>query len=345
MIKAGIVGATGYAGAELVRLLNAHPEAEVAAVSSVSFEGKKLSDVYPAYFGINDMVCENADTVVEKSDVIFAALPHGLSQELASKCIGAGKAFIDLGADFRLESEEEYHEWYGGTFLDKELHAQSVYGLPEFFRDDIKKTRLIANPGCYTTCVPLALAPAVVNGYIEMTGIIADCKSGVTGAGRGLSQGTHYPDLNEGFHPYKVASHRHTPEIEQTLSRLSGQSGVKITFVPHLLPVNRGILATCYARLKAGVTKEQLRSAYEDYYKNEPFVRLLADGQTADIHNIKYSNYCDVSIFADTRTGTFIAASAIDNMVKGAAGQAIQNMNIIFGLAETTGLLMTPPAF
>lgn len=345
MIKCGIVGATGYAGAELVRLLNSHPQAEVVAVSSVSFVGKKLSEVYPAYLNINDMVCEDADTVVEKSDVVFAALPHGLSQELGAKCIESGKAFIDLGADFRLESEEEYHEWYGGKFLDKDLHKQAVYGLPEFFRDKIKTTKLIANPGCYTTCVPLALAPAVVNGFIEMTGIIADCKSGVTGAGRGLSQGTHYPDLNEGFHPYKVASHRHTPEIEQTLCKLSGKDNVKITFVPHLLPVNRGILATCYARLKSGVTKDDIRRAYEDYYKNEPFVRLLSDGQVADIHNIKYSNYCDVSVFVDMRTGTFIAASAIDNMVKGAAGQAVQNMNIIFGLEETAGLLMTPPAF
>ena len=345
IIKVGVVGATGYAGAELVRLINAHPNAEIAAVSSVSFEGKKLSDVYPAYLGINDMICGNADAVVEKSDVIFAALPHGLSQELGAKCIERGKAFIDLGADFRLESEDEYHEWYGGEFVDKELHKQAVYGLPEFFRDKIKTTKLIANPGCYTTCVPLALAPAVVNGLIETDGIIADCKSGVTGAGRGLSQGTHYPDLNEGMHPYKVASHRHTPEIEQTLRKLSGKDSVKITFVPHLLPVNRGILATCYARLKEGVTKEQIRAAYEEYYKDEPFVRLLADGMAADIHNIKYSNYCDVSVFVDTRTGTFIAASAIDNMVKGAAGQAIQNMNIIFGLDETTGLTMTPPAF
>ncbi len=345
MIKAGIVGATGYAGTELVRLINAHPQAEVVAVSSVSFEGKKLSDIYPAYFGINDMVCENADSVVEKSDVIFAALPHGLSQELGAKCISQGKAFIDLGADFRLESEDEYHEWYGGNFIDKDLHKQAVYGLPEFFRDKIKTTKLIANPGCYTTCVPLALAPAVANDFIELTGIIADCKSGVTGAGRGLSQGTHYPDLNEGFHAYKVASHRHTPEIEQTLCKLSGKDNIKITFVPHLLPINRGILATCYAKLKDGVTKAQIRSAYEDYYKNEPFVRFLNDGQNADIHNIKYSNYCDVSVFVDSRTGTFIAISAIDNMVKGAAGQAIQNMNIIFGLDETTGLLITPPAF
>ncbi len=344
MIKAGIIGATGYAGAELVRILTAHPKAEIAAISSVSFEGKAISEVYPAFYKLNDMVCGDADAVVEKSDVVFAALPHGLSQELAQKCFDKGRIFIDLGADFRLESEAEYKEWYGGEYLNKELHAGSVYGLPELFRDRIKGKKIIANPGCYTTGVPLALAPAVAKGLVDTTGIIADCKSGVTGAGRGLSQNTHYPDLNEGFHPYKVASHRHTPEIEQTLSHLAGEK-VRITFVPHLLPVNRGILSTCYARLKGGSTKEMIRAAYEEFYRNEYFVRLLPDGAAADIHNIKYSNFCDVSLHIDERTGTLVAVSAIDNMVKGAAGQAVQNMNILFDLDEKTGLDFMPPAF
>lgn len=344
MIKAGIIGATGYAGAELVRILSGHPECEIAAISSVSFEGKAISEVYPAYYGLNDMVCEDADSVVEKSDVVFAALPHGLSQELAQRCFDLGKIFIDLGADFRLENEDDYKQWYGGSYVNKELHQNSVYALPELFRKNIAGKKTIANPGCYTTGVPLALAPAIAGGFVELDGIIADCKSGVTGSGRGLTQGTHYPDLNEGFHAYKVAAHRHTPEIEQTLSHLAGQK-VKITFVPHLLPINRGILSTCYARLKPGVTKEQLRSAYEEFYKEEYFVRLLPEGMTADIHNIKYSNFCDVSIYTDERTSTFIAISAIDNMVKGAAGQAVQNMNIVFGLDEKCGLEFIPPAF
>lgn len=343
-IKVGIIGATGYAGAELVRILLTHPQAEIAAISSVSFEGKKLSEVYPSYKNLCDMECRTQNEVIEKSDIIFAALPHGLSQELASQCDKAGKAFIDLGADFRLESEEEYKEWYNGEFLDKDLHNRAVYGLPELFRDNIKGKKIIANPGCYTTGAPLALAPAVKAGLVKTEGIIIDSKSGVTGAGRKPSQSNHYPELNEGFHAYKVASHRHTPEIEQTLSRLSGKN-VKITFVPHLLPVNRGILSTCYAHLNSGVTKEQIRAEYEKFYKDEFFVRLLPDGANADIHNIKYSNFCDVSLHIDERTNTLIAISAIDNMVKGAAGQAIQNMNIIFGLDETTGLILVPPAF
>lgn len=343
-IKVGVVGATGYAGAEICRLIYLHPAAELAAISSVSFEGMALSDVYPAYRGLCDLVCGTQAEVVEKSDVIFAALPHGLSQDLAAECDAQGKAFIDLGADFRLESEEEYKEWYGGTFADKALHKKAVYGLPELFREQIKKTKLVANPGCYTTAVPLALVPALEQGYIEQAGIIANCASGVTGAGRKPAQNNHYPELNEGMSAYKVASHRHTPEIEQTLSKVAG-APVRITFVPHLLPVNRGILATCYARLKDGVTEEMLRAAYEARYGDEPFVRLLPAGKSADIHNIKYTNFCDVSIFVDKRTNTFIAISAIDNMVKGAAGQAIQNMNILFGLDETTGLLQVPPAF
>lgn len=344
MIKAGIIGATGYAGAELVRLLMSHPQAQIAALSSVSFEGKPISSVYPAYRYLNDMVCGSAQDVIEKSDVVFAALPHGLSQDLAKECFDKGKIFIDLGADFRLENEDDYKEWYGGEYKDKELHKNSVYALPELFRDQIRGKKTIANPGCYTTGVPLALAPAIKAGLVSKTGIIADCKSGVTGAGRGLSQNTHYPDLNEGFHPYKVAAHRHTPEIEQTLSHLAGQK-VTITFVPHLLPVNRGILSTCYARLSDGAAKETVRTAYEDFYRDEYFVRLLPDGAAADIHNIKYSNFCDISLHIDARTNTLVAVSAIDNMVKGAAGQAIQNMNIVFGLDEKTGLQSIPPAF
>lgn len=343
-IKAGVVGATGYAGAEICRLLFAHPGAEVVAISSVSFEGMALSEVYPAYYGLQDMVCGTQAEVVEKADVVFAALPHGLSQELAAECDRRGKCFIDMGADFRLADEGAYKEWYGGGYTDKALHGKAVYGLPELFREKIKGQKLIANPGCYTTAVPLALAPALERDFIGTEGIVCDCKSGVTGAGRKPTQGNHYPELNEGFTAYKVAAHRHTPEIEQTLSIISGEE-VRVTFVPHLLPINRGILATCYARLKPGVTEEQLWEAYHARYDGEFFVRLLQKGQVANVKNVRYTNFCDVSLFVDPRTGTFIAISAIDNMGKGAAGQAIQNMNLSFGLDETAGLVLLPPAF
>ena len=344
MIKAGVVGATGYAGAELCRILSGHPQAELTAISSVSFEGKALSEVYPAYFHMCDLVCTSEEKVVEACDVIFAALPHGLSQELAAKCAAKGKVFIDLGADFRLEAEEEYKEWYNGEFIHKELHEQAVYGLPELFRENIRGKQIIANPGCYTTAVPLALAPALAKGYIEKDGIIADCKSGVTGAGRKPTQNSHYPELNESFTAYKVASHRHTPEMEQTLSHVA-QTPVKLTFVPHLLPVNRGILATCYAHLKEGVTKDMLQGAYQEAYGKEYFIRLLPEGRVADIRNVRFSNFCDISLHVDPRAGMLVAISAIDNMVKGAAGQAVQNMNLAFGLDETVGLKLFPPAF
>lgn len=343
-IRAGVVGATGYAGAEICRLLFAHPQAELAAISSVSFEGMALSEVYPAYYGLQDMVCGTQEEVVGKADVVFAALPHGLSQELAAECDRRGKAFIDMGADFRLTDEAAYNEWYGGSYTDKALHEKAVYGLPELFREEIRGKKLIANPGCYTTAVPLALAPAIENGLIDLAGIVCDCKSGVTGAGRKPTQGNHYPELNEGFTAYKVANHRHTPEIEQTLSLLAGEQ-LRVTFVPHLLPINRGILATCYAKLKPGVTEGQLWEAYRARYSGEYFVRLLPQGQVPNVKNVRYTNFCDVSLFVDSRTGTFIAISAIDNMGKGAAGQAIQNMNMSFGLEETAGLVLLPPAF
>lgn len=343
-IKVGIIGATGYAGAELVRLLMGHPYAKLTAISSVSFEGQKLSDVYPPYFGLCDMVCDTQEEIVDKCDVVFAALPHGLSQELAQLCAKRMKLFIDLGADFRLEDEAVYQTWYGGGFLDRALHEQAVYCLPELFRHLIKGKTLIANPGCYATAVPLALAPAMEAELIYTEHIIADCKSGITGAGRKPTQTTHFADFNESFTAYKIAGHRHMPEIEQTLSCYSSNP-VKVTFVPHLLPVSRGILATCYATLKEGVTEEQIRYVYGKRYQQEYFVRFLPKGRVANIKHVKYTNFCDVSIHVDEHAKTLVAISAIDNMVKGAAGQAIQNMNLVLGLEEKTGLVLVPPAF
>lgn len=344
MIRAGIIGATGYAGIELVRLLLQHPQATVSAVSSVSFEGQALADVYPNLNGITSLTCTNAEDVISQSDVVFAALPHGLSQDTAAACVKQGKKFIDLGADFRLDDPAEYTRWYQCEFKHPELHRQAVYGLCELFREDIRKASVIGNPGCYPTSVALGLAPALQKGLISPSGIVVDSKSGTTGAGRKPTQTTHFPDCNEAFSAYKVASHRHTPEIEQTLSKLAGQAAT-ITFVPHLLPVNRGILSTIYARLSKGVTPDQVRQAYEQAYAYEPFVRVLAPGKEVNIRNVRCSNYCDIQVYTDVHTGLLVVTSVIDNMVKGAAGQAIQNMNLLFGLEETAGLTMIPPAF
>jgi N-acetyl-gamma-glutamyl-phosphate reductase len=343
-IKAGIIGATGYAGAELVRLLLNHPFAEVTAAGSVSFQGKKISEVYPSLQGACDLICCSTEEVMAKSDVVFACVAHGMSQDFAAECAEKNIAFIDLGADFRLEDEEDYKLWYGAGFTRKDLHARAVYALPELFRDKIKTSRILANPGCYPTSIALALYPALQAGLIEKNGIVIDSKSGVTGAGRSPSDTTHFPACNEAFTPYKVAAHRHTPEIEQTLSLAAGEK-IKVVFVPHLLPVNRGIISTVYAKLTPGTDLNTIRKTYEDFYKNERFVRLKNGGETANLRDVKYSNYCDISLHTDTRTGTLIIVSAIDNMVKGAAGQAVQNMNIIFDLPEDAGLCIIPPAF
>lgn len=340
-IKVGIIGATGYAGVELVRLLTMHPYAELSALSSVSYEGKKISDVYPNLKDICDSVLESED-IVDKCDVIFTSLPHGLSEKFAHKCLEKNVKMIDLGADFRLDSADEYAKWYNKQYENPSIHAKAVYCIPELHRGQYKGQPIIGNPGCYPTSIALGLAPAI--DLAADNTIVIDSKSGVTGAGRGLADNTHYPNCNEAFSPYKVASHRHTPEIEQTLSKLAGKK-VNVTFVPHLLPVNRGIVSTIYFNVNQPMTAQKLHGIYEDFYKGEKFVRVLALGDTANLRNVKYSNYCDISVHFDGHTQRAIIVSAIDNMVKGAAGQAIQNMNIMFGLEEKCGLEYIPPAF
>ncbi len=343
-IKAGIIGATGYAGAELVKILLNHPYVEIAAVSSVSFEGKKLSEVYPNFKKIADYTLVNADAVIDESDVIFASLPHGLSEPLAEQCLAKNKLLIDLGADFRMYDGQAYAEWYKREYSHPEIHKYARYCLPELYRDTVKQAKIIGNPGCYPTSIALAAFPALKNGLVKTEGIIIDSKSGVTGAGRGLTQGTHYPDTNEAFAAYKAGEHRHTPEIEQTLSDIAGEP-LTVTFVPHLLPVNRGIESSVYMTLKDGVTKEQVIEYYEKTYADERFVRLEPIGSYANIKNVRGSNYCDISLHFDMRNNRLIVSSVIDNMVKGAAGQAIQNMNIWFNLPEDAGLNMAPQEF
>lgn len=342
MIKAGIIGATGYAGAELVRLLTYHPQTEIHAISSVSFEGDKFCEIYPAFRKICENRLVSADKVIDTCEVIFAALPHGLSQQIAVKCYEKGVLFIDIGADFRLDSADEYKKWYGKEYIAPELHKKAVYGLPEIFRKDIKNATIIANPGCYPTSAVLGLYPVLHEGLIETSGIIIDSKSGATGAGRKLTQTTHFTDLNETFSPYNIGKHRHTPEIEQTLTKIAKEP-IAVTFTPHLLPINRGIVSTIYVKTKTTYT--EVRTAYEKAYSNEKFVRFLPEGITACLGNVRNSNYCDISIHLDEHTQTLIIVSAIDNMVKGAAGQAIQNMNTALGIDETLGLDIIPLNF
>ena len=344
MLKVGIIGATGYAGAELYRLLLNHKNIEITAISSQSFEGNDISEIYPSLNTSKVAVLTNSDEVINKCDCIFAALPHGLSEPIAKKCDETGKVLIDLGADFRLIDEAEFEKWYGLPFKEKELHQKnkSLYCLPEINRNDIKNVNIIGNPGCYPTSIALGLMPALKNKLVCTETIIIDSKSGVTGAGRGLSQNTHYPDTNEAFSAYKAGLHRHTPEIEQTLSLLYGEK-INVTFVPHLLPVNRGILSTIYC--KTNVSLDEIYNAYCDFYKHEKFVRIMSEGAYANIKNVRMSNFCDISLHKDEHTSTLIITSAIDNMVKGAAGQAIQNMNIRFGFDEDEGISAYAPAF
>lgn len=343
-IKVGVIGATGYAGLEIVRLLLSHPGVELAAVSSVSFEGQAISEIYPQLSGIFEQKLTDDQTVAETCSVVFGSMPAGLSEPIARRCFDAGKLYIDMGADFRLADESGYKEWYGKDYADKELHSHAVYCIPELHRELARGAKLIANPGCYPTSISIGLAPAVKANLIDLDTLVIDSKSGATGAGRGLALNTHYTECNEAFAPYKVASHRHTPEIEQVLGGLAGKQ-VRVTFVPHLLAVNRGIVSTMYAKLNAGCSYADARAAYEKFCAGEPFVKLLPEGAVANLKNVKYSNYCHISLHEDARTGRLIVVSTIDNMVKGAAGQAIQNMNIAMGLPEDAGLAIVPPAF
>lgn len=345
MIKVGVIGATGYVGEELVRLLLNHPGVELTAISSHSFSGEKISSIYNNLYMESDLICETEHDVIEKADLIFTALPHGLSELIAEKCINAGKKCIDMGADFRLYNENVFKEWYGSNFkIGKELHEKAVYGLPELKREKIKKAELIANPGCYATSIELALFPLVKNNLIDNKNIICDSKSGVTGAGRGLTLTSHYPECNESLSPYKIASHRHTPEIEQILGEMGNQE-YQITFTPHLLPINRGIMSTIYCNLDENIDLSKVHELYSKFYDGEPFVKVLPLGETAAIRNVKLSNYCNISLHIDKRSHKLIIISVIDNMIKGAAGQAVQNMNLMLGLNEKEGLGFIPSPF
>ena len=342
MIKAGIIGATGYAGGELVRILMGHKDAEIVWYGSRSYVDQKYADVYRNMFQIVDAKCmdDNMDELAEQVDVIFTATPQGLCASLINEEILSKTKIIDLSADFRLKDVKVYEEWYKIEHKAPQYIDEAVYGLCEINRDKVKDARIVANPGCYTTCSILTAYPLAKEGLIDMSTLIIDAKSGTSGAGRGAKLPNLYCEVNESIKAYGVASHRHTPEIEEQLGYVSS-SKVLLNFTPHLIPMNRGILITAYASLKEGVSEEDVKKAY-DIYKDEYFVRVLKEGNVPEVRNVKCSNFVDVAYKVDPRTHRVIMMGAMDNLVKGAAGQAIQNMNIMFGLDEKTGLMLAP---
>lgn len=348
MIKAGIIGATGYAGAELVRILHNHPEAEIIWYGSKNYIDESFAKQYRNFFTLVPELCKGDDLkeLAKEADVIFTATPQGylasvLNQELLSQT-----RFIDLSADYRIKDVEVYEKWYGIKHGSPELLPEAVYGLCEVNRETIRKTRLLANPGCFTTCSILTAYPLVKEGLIDPDTLIIDAKSGTSGAGRGAKQQNLFCEVNENIKAYGVANHRHTPEIEEQLSYAAGRE-LTLNFTPHLVPMNRGILVTEYASLvkKDGgklLGRDEIISAYNKYYENEPFIRLLPEGENPETKWVEGSNYVDINFVIDERTGRVILMGAIDNLVKGAAGQAVQNMNLMFGLPETTGLELVP---
>ena len=343
MIKVGIIGATGYAGGELVRILTGHREAEIKWYGSRSYIDKKYADVYQNMFQIIDAVCmdDNMEELASQVDVIFTATPQGLCTSLVNEEILSKTKIIDLSADFRLKDVKIYEEWYKLEHKSPQFIEEAVYGLCEVNREDVKKARLVANPGCYTTCSILTAYPLAKEGLIDMDTLIIDAKSGTSGAGRGAKLPNLYCEVNENIKAYGVATHRHTPEIEEQLGYASGKK-VVLNFTPHLVPMNRGILVTEYAKLTKEVSYEDVKAVYDKYYGGEKFVRVLQKDVCPETKWVEGSNYVDIGFKIDPRTNRIIMMGAIDNLVKGAAGQAVQNMNLMFGLPESEGLELVP---
>lgn len=343
MIKVGIIGSTGYAGAEIVKLIQNHPEAEVVWFGSKSFEGEPFASVYRNMFELVDEKClgDNIDELADKVDVIFTATPQGLCSKIINEDVLSKCKVIDLSADFRIKDVETYEKWYGIKHESPEYIEEAVYGLCEINRDKTKDARLIANPGCYTTCSILSIYPLVKEGLIDPKSIIVDAKSGTTGAGRGAKVANLFCEVNENIKAYGVTTHRHTPEIEEQLSYAAGKS-VVINFTPHLVPMQRGILVTAYANLTADVTYDEVKAIYDKYYKDEKFIRVLDKDLCPETRFVANSNYTDINFKIDERTNRIVMMGALDNLVKGAAGQAVQNMNIMFGLPEEMGIDLVP---
>lgn len=340
MIKAAIIGATGYTGSELVRLLSHHPEVTITMITSESRKGELFSDVHPQLTGICDMQLQSADDIDKNPpDVAFLALPHRIAMQFVGKWQDKDFKIIDLSGDYRLSSAAVYSQWYDKTHETPELVPKVPYGMPELHKQQIKGAKIVANPGCFPTASTLALAPLLANKIVEPQSLIIDAKTGVTGAGVKSSPTTHFSNVNDNFKAYKLKSHRHTIEIEESLSNLYGSQAL-VQFTPHLLPVDRGILVTAYARPKTKIIRSMLQDMYQAFYKLQPFIRIRK--QVPEIKNVRGTNLCDIHVTYDERTNRILALSAIDNLVKGAAGQAIQNMNLLFDLEETSGLKIVP---
>lgn len=341
-MKVGIIGATGYGGLELIRFLHQHKEVESLQLFSSSEAGESFSAKYPHLEGLYDAPMEAIDeAAITKLDVVFASTPAGVTSKLLPSLVNKGTKLIDLSGDFRLQDRALYEEWYGKEAAPADTLSQSVYGLTEWNANAVKDAALVANPGCYPTAVLLSLLPLIKHRLIDPSFLVIDAKSGVSGAGNKPSQGTHFSETNENFSIYKVNKHQHIPEIEQAISMFAG-ADVSITFNTHLVPMTRGILATSYAQVMPGVTQEQLVACLHETYANDPFVRVVTEVGAIGTNRVKGSNFCDVFVQLDERTGRATIVGVIDNLVKGAAGQAIQNMNVQCGFAQTTGLHVVP---
>ncbi|MDL1970425.1 MAG: N-acetyl-gamma-glutamyl-phosphate reductase [Candidatus Desulfofervidaceae bacterium] len=342
MVKIGIIGATGYTGLELLRFLFFHPNVEVSIVTSRQFAGKKISELFPFFEEYADLTLQplELEKVVTQADLFFTALPHQVSMDIVPALLEREKKVIDLSADFRLKDADTYAAWYGPHKAPKWLE-EAVYGLPELYAEEIKKARLVANPGCYPTTAILALAPFLTEALLDTHTIVIDAKSGVSGAGRGPKLATHFCETNEDMKAYKVGTHRHTPEIEQELSKLAGEE-IKITFVPHLIPISRGMFTTVYSHLKKTLTTEEAYQLMASFYKEKTFVKVLPPPTIPQTIYVRGTNECYLGVKVDERTGRIIIMAAIDNLAKGASTQAVQNMNLMLGFPEETGLKTFP---
>jgi N-acetyl-gamma-glutamyl-phosphate reductase len=340
MIRVGIVGITGYTGEELLRIISKHNDVRITGLYGRSYSKDRfLKDIYPCFNNF-DLKVEGFDVkkIISRSDVVFLALPHAVSFEIIPPILDAGTKVIDLSADFRLSVSEIYEKWYAVKHTAKEYLNSAVYGLPELNENKIKRALLVANPGCYPTSVILGCAPAITYGLVDLNGIIIDSKSGISGSGRKKSQ-EYFSNEHPNFRAYKIAGeHRHIPEIEQELSVLSGEA-VVVSFTPHIIPVERGMLSTIYLNMKSPVSTSFIVEKYREFYVGRQFIKILNEGMVPGIRDVLNSNYCEISVKVDERTNKLIIVSVIDNLVKGASGQAVQNMNIMFGLSESTGLL------